>query len=128
MPKTEVHIIDKIDSYSAMLETISWRQKPCYLLDIGGRRVKVKAQAIATSGLPRRKKTVLPNSIGVCRPPRACGKLREGLGIKAGTDKGAATPNSTVMGFSKKGRWDTRHPSFSLQVLTVFLGLTSHPK
>lgn len=51
MPKTEVHIIDKIDSHSAMLETISWRQKPCYLLDIGGQKVKVKVQAVATSGL-----------------------------------------------------------------------------
>lgn len=75
MPKTEVHIIDKIDSHSAMLETISWRQKPCYLLDIGGQKVKVKVQAVATSGLQRRKKTMLPNSIGVCRPPGSMWKF-----------------------------------------------------
>lgn len=34
------------------------------------------------------------------RRPGACGKLREGLGVKAGTDQGSAEPSSTAVGWS----------------------------
>lgn len=50
---------------------------------------------------------MLPGSTGDCSPPcesqrspGACGKLREGLGVKAGADHGLAESSSMAMGLS----------------------------
>lgn len=101
---------------------------------MGGQKVKVKAQDAAMSGKQCCLAALgLQPSLVSQRRPGACGKLREGLGVKAGTDQRSAEPSSTAMGLrdgpTKQGCCDnitfalhlTQNYTISMEALLLFL-------